>query len=306
MAHKLYPDASPSESDQCYQATEHDISYHVHIYTCKESSCTLQAWPRKLGEKEWEMEGIQSQVSILCQTLYVVTKQEESDDQFSTPLNSSYTSYFQLTLSGHFHCNSNGDKQQQLVGSSWRCSQTLLYVHQEEWKQLLIQWYGNNLSLIDATYKSIQYDLPLFFMAVRINVAYIHHCGRICHQVWNSFNHWRGSNNPKAVEFQVRAKLFHFWILGRRASSNRATISATAKFIYVTFIVSKLAMGVVGAKRKHGLSVLTGDHLLVSFLRNCAWAPPAKNVNRTWYRHEAYTNQSTFANEHKNCIHIQV
>ena len=32
--------------------------------------------------------------------------------------------------------------------------------------------YGNTISLIDATYKTTRYDLPLFFICVRTNVGY--------------------------------------------------------------------------------------------------------------------------------------
>ena len=39
----------------------------------------------------------------------------------------------------------------------------LLWVHQEPWQQDLLIKYGNTVSMIDATYKSTKYDLPLFF-----------------------------------------------------------------------------------------------------------------------------------------------
>ena len=32
--------------------------------------------------------------------------------------------------------------------------------------------YGNTMSLIDATYKTTKYDLPLFFVTVRTNIGY--------------------------------------------------------------------------------------------------------------------------------------
>ena len=41
-------------------------------------------------------------------------------------------------------------------------SQRLLWVHQEDWQQKLCVKYGNTISLIDATYKTTKYDLPLF------------------------------------------------------------------------------------------------------------------------------------------------
>ena len=51
--------------------------------------------------------------------------------------------------------------------------QTLLLVLQEEWQKHILERYGNTISLIDATYKTTQYDLPLFFICVRTNVGYV-------------------------------------------------------------------------------------------------------------------------------------
>ena len=51
--------------------------------------------------------------------------------------------------------------------------QPLLLVLQEEWQKKILERYGNTICLIDATYKTTQYDLPLFFICVRTNVSYI-------------------------------------------------------------------------------------------------------------------------------------
>ena len=50
--------------------------------------------------------------------------------------------------------------------------ETLLYVHQDKWQRGLLKWYGNNLTLLDATYKTTKYDLALFFLCVKTNVGY--------------------------------------------------------------------------------------------------------------------------------------
>ena len=42
------------------------------------------------------------------------------------------------------------------------CEESLLWVHQEPWQQQLMSKYGNIIFLMDATYKTTQYDLPLF------------------------------------------------------------------------------------------------------------------------------------------------
>ena len=36
----------------------------------------------------------------------------------------------------------------------------------------LIKWYGNEMILLDATYKTTRYTLPLMFIVVKTNVDY--------------------------------------------------------------------------------------------------------------------------------------
>ncbi|XP_013412961.1 uncharacterized protein LOC106175477 [Lingula anatina] len=48
----------------------------------------------------------------------------------------------------------------------------LLFVHQTQWQKRLLSTYGNELFLLDATYRVTKYSLPLFFLVVRTNVDY--------------------------------------------------------------------------------------------------------------------------------------
>ena len=48
----------------------------------------------------------------------------------------------------------------------------LLYVHKEKWQRDLMQRYANNITLLDATYKTTKYDLSLLFLCVKTNVGY--------------------------------------------------------------------------------------------------------------------------------------
>jgi len=52
------------------------------------------------------------------------------------------------------------------------CDASLLWVHQELWQQQLMLKYGNIVSLMDATYKTTHYNLPLFFISTRTNIGY--------------------------------------------------------------------------------------------------------------------------------------
>ena len=51
-------------------------------------------------------------------------------------------------------------------------AENLLFAHQTAWQKHLINCYGNEITLLDATYKTMKYELPLFFLVVKTNVNY--------------------------------------------------------------------------------------------------------------------------------------
>ncbi|XP_041432707.1 uncharacterized protein LOC121398128 [Xenopus laevis] len=51
--------------------------------------------------------------------------------------------------------------------------QTFLFCYQKDWQQRLLTIYGNHITLLDATYRTTRYALPLFFLCVRSNVCYL-------------------------------------------------------------------------------------------------------------------------------------
>ena len=50
--------------------------------------------------------------------------------------------------------------------------QKMMFIHQTSWQKALLKKYGNEICLLDATYKTTRYALPLFFLAVKTNVDY--------------------------------------------------------------------------------------------------------------------------------------
>ena len=48
----------------------------------------------------------------------------------------------------------------------------LLFVHQTKFQTRLLDHYGNSICLLNATYKTTKYSLPLFFVVVKTNVDY--------------------------------------------------------------------------------------------------------------------------------------
>ena len=51
-------------------------------------------------------------------------------------------------------------------------TQRLLFVHQSFNQKWILEKYGNEICLLDATYKTTKYSIPLFFLAVKTNVDY--------------------------------------------------------------------------------------------------------------------------------------
>ena len=50
--------------------------------------------------------------------------------------------------------------------------ENFLFIHQTPHQQRLLVTYGNYLSLLDATYKTCKYDLPVFHICVCTNSGY--------------------------------------------------------------------------------------------------------------------------------------
>ena len=78
-----------------------------------------------------------------------------------------------------------------------KLTQTLLWVHQQQWQRELLTRYGNHISLIDATYRTMKYELPLFFVC-----ACTHQCGIQCcstvHRAISKYGmYFRGIECPK-------------------------------------------------------------------------------------------------------------
>ena len=49
----------------------------------------------------------------------------------------------------------------------------LLLVHQTQYQRDLVKKYGNKIVLLDATYKTTKYDVPLFFLVIKTSVKYM-------------------------------------------------------------------------------------------------------------------------------------
>ena len=66
--------------------------------------------------------------------------------------------------------DSTEDKDEVKLESGTETS--LLFVYQSDWQSRLPSRYGNELVLLDATYRTTRYALPLFLLVVKTNIDY--------------------------------------------------------------------------------------------------------------------------------------
>ena len=64
------------------------------------------------------------------------------------------------------------DDDKEMTVKKATSKQSLLFAHQTAWQKKLLRKYGNKICLLDATYRTTRYSLPLFFLAVKTNVDF--------------------------------------------------------------------------------------------------------------------------------------
>ena len=136
--HTLCPDSKPDISDRAYYPTADDIRNHIYR---AQKSCQLSHLDQenlRLKVEQWKKDDPEK--------LFLFRPFTESEPDRDTRQNSPNTL--------------------EAPPSS------LLFIHQNAWQQQLLIKYGNTISLLDATYKTTKYELPLFFLSVKTNVGY--------------------------------------------------------------------------------------------------------------------------------------
>lgn len=79
-------------------------------------------------------------------------------------------------------------------------TQTLLWVHQQQWQRELLTRYGNHISLIDAIYCTMKYELLLFFVCVCTHQFGIQGCSTVHCTIRKCGVHCRSIECPKRVD----------------------------------------------------------------------------------------------------------
>jgi hypothetical protein len=184
----------------------------------------------------------------------------------------------ELSSESHYHfrpyqlknsANSSKTKLNGLEAADFET--TLLWVHQEAWQQELMLKYGNTVSLMDATYKTTRYDLPLFFICVRTNAGYcvvaefiVQSESNLCiEEALNVLISWNPSWKPK-----------FFMTDYSEAEITALEACFPGVTVYLCDFHREQAWERWTRDSKHGLSSVDAEWLLDQ-LRACAWAPSA-------------------------------
>ena len=139
----------------------------------------------------------------------------QHQQQSGTPSGQTGETSGRFTGNDGIHCNLP-------TTDSSQYEQTLLWVHQTEWQKQLLSRYGNTISLVDATYKTTQYDLALFFICVRTNVGYSVVAEFILQSETASWKYPRGIGgigDLEGLESNMEPTLLHVWLFWSRACS---------------------------------------------------------------------------------------
>ena len=149
---------------------------------------------------------------------------------------------------------------------------TLLYVHQEDWQKELLVKYGNMMSLLDATYKTTKYELPLFFLCVRTNVGYLVVADFIIQgesaekitEALNVLKEWNPTWQPK-----------YFMIDFSESEINAIKEAFPSTTLYICDFHREQAWERWVKDHSHGVA-RDDQSILLTLFRNCASAPPAR------------------------------
>ncbi len=241
VIHCLFPDPQnrPGETNRAYYPTNTDIKNHVYSAKCAQELSKLDQDNLKLKIDKWKNE---NPSTMFHYRPYTTIKEENEDNT----------------------CKEEDPPM---------FSHTLLYVHQEQWQQHLLKRYGNTIVLMDATYKTTKYELPMFFVTVKTNVGYTPVADFVIQSE---------TSDHIAEALKVIASWNPEWSpLFFMTDYSDAEITAIESVfpqcrVYLCDFHREQCWERWMKDKKHGLSLTDGE-ILLAMLRKCAWAAPGSD-----------------------------
>ena len=178
---------------------------------------------------------------------------------------------------------------------------SLLWISQQKWQKELIARYGNHISLIDATYRTMKYELPLFFVCVRTNVGYSvaaqfitqSECTEQITEALNILKEWNPNWKPP------------FFLSDFSDAEFLAIKNAFPKtIVYGCDFHREQAWTRWVQDRKNALDKNEAD-LLLELLRACAWAQPGPNQSDLDVNYKDAVSELKKSSVWKNNNHVR-
>ncbi len=108
-------------------------------------------------------------------------------------------------------------EDEQIVTKAKRQDGRLLFIPQTAWQSRLLARYGQDLSFLDATYKTTKYSLPLDSQRGLCHCRLFYCAGR------NNGEHHRSTFHHSTMESSIEASLFYDWPVRRRNKFHRVS-----------------------------------------------------------------------------------
>ena len=159
---------SPHPTDRAFYPLEKDIINAVHAAVSFGKYSVLDQINLEKLVCQWTDEN-EGKPIFQQKHLYFRKCSTEEGDGVKIELPKSNTDLFgdEFDESADEQPDTDDSEEDSSIGSAF------LFVHQEGWQQQLLVKYGNTMTLLDATYKTTKYTLPLFLLCVRTNNGYI-------------------------------------------------------------------------------------------------------------------------------------
>lgn len=132
----------PKSHDQCYFPTSHTIQNHVHLALVAGRYSGLDQLNLEIKLNKWKEDDPSAHFYFRkCSEAQIIDDKSQDGDGVKSE-----------------------EKESTMLN-------TFLFVHQSQEQQRLLKRYGD-MVLLDATYRTTKYALPLFLVVVRTNVGY--------------------------------------------------------------------------------------------------------------------------------------
>ncbi|XP_072170067.1 uncharacterized protein [Diadema setosum] len=148
------PKSRPVSSDTAYYPTDRVIRNHIYAARMKLRYAKLDQENLQKQVEEWRTQNPRDKYKLVLATSEPTAETTAQDVEQS------------------LNADDMNDEDEVLPIPKKEEKATFFFCHQTEYQRHLLQRYGNTLCLLDATYKTTRYELPMFFLAVKTNFGY--------------------------------------------------------------------------------------------------------------------------------------